>query len=136
VEAEGNVEVVRRIYEDGIFDRHPEQLLELTAPEIEYINPPEAVDAGTRRGRAEVAQALRNISESFDAYRHDLRELYDAGETVVALVDFRTRSRGSTAEIVQEEAHTWTFRDGVVVRYEWGRDLEAALAAVGLKPLR
>ena len=134
--SESNVEVVRRIYEGGLFDREPEQLLGLTSPEIEYVNPPEAVDPGTRHGREGVAQALRNISESFDSHRHELRELYDGGETVVALVDFRARSRGSESEVVQEEAHTWTFRDGIVVRYEWGRNLEAALEAVGLEPLR
>ena len=97
------------------------------------MNPPEAVDPGVRRGREEVAQALRNISESFDAYRHELRKLYAAGDAVVALVDFHARARGSSTEIVQEEAHTWTFRDGEIVRYEWCRDLDAALAAVGLR---
>lgn len=100
------------------------------------MNPPEAVDSGVRRGREEVAQALRNISESFEASRHELRELYEAGDSVVALVDFCARARGSHAEIVQEEAHTWTFRDGLIVRYEWSRNLDAALAAVGLEPLR
>jgi ketosteroid isomerase-like protein len=134
--AEGNVDVVRRIYEGGLIDRHPEQLLELLDPEVEYVNPPEAVDPGIRRGRAEVAQAFRNIAESFEAYRHELRELYDAGDAVVALVSFCTRGRGSQVELVQEEAHTWTFRDGMIVRHEWGRDLDAALSAVGLERLR
>jgi ketosteroid isomerase-like protein len=136
VRAEGNAEVVRRIYEDGIFDRDLEQLLALTDPEIEYVNPPEAVDPGIRRGRSEVARALRNISAHFDAYRHELRQLHDAGNSVVAVVDFRTRSRGSEVELVQQEAHTWTFEGGRVVRYEWGRDVDAALEAVGLEPLR
>jgi ketosteroid isomerase-like protein len=136
VRAEGNAEIVRRIYEDGIFDGDPEQLLALTDPEVEYVNPPEAVDPGVRKGRAEVAVALRNLSAHFDAYRHELRDLYDAGDTVVAVVDFCARSRGSEIEIVQEEAHTWTFEDGRVVRHEWGRDIDAALEAVGLEPLR
>jgi hypothetical protein len=50
---EANVEVVRRIYEDGLFDLDHERLLALTAPEVEA--------------------------------RHELRELYDAGDAVVAL---------------------------------------------------
>jgi ketosteroid isomerase-like protein len=132
----GNAEIVRQIYETGLIDRDHDRLLALTDPEVEYVNPPEAVDPGIRRGKAEVAQALRNISSSFDAYRHELREVYDAGDAVVALVDFCTRSRGSEVEIVQEEAHTWTFREGRIVRHEWCRDLAAALEAVGLEPLR
>jgi len=52
---------------------------------------------------------------------------------VVAAVCFHaTARRGGKTEIIQEEeAHTWTFRDGKVVRFEWGRDLEAALEAAG-----
>jgi hypothetical protein len=30
------------------------------------------------------------------------------------------------------EAHTWTLRDGQIVRFEWGRDLQRALEAAGL----
>lgn len=134
--APDNLELVRRIYEEEIFDGPPEGFLELTAPDVEYVNPPEAVDPGVRRGRDEVAQALVNISESFDSYRHELQELHDAGDTVVAVVDFRTRPRGSEAEMVQREVHTWTFREGAVIRFEWGRDVAGALKAVGLEPLR
>jgi ketosteroid isomerase-like protein len=130
--SQDNVEVVRRIYEDGLFDRQPEQLLALAAPEVEFVNPPEAVDAGVRRGITEVARAFQNISDSFDSTRHELHELFSAGDTVIAWVSFCTRSGGSETEIVQQEAHTWTLRGGRVVRFEWGRDLKAALEAAGL----
>ena len=129
-----NAEVVRRIYEGGLIDGDPARFLDAFAvSEIEYVNPPEAVEPGTRRGRIEVAQALRNTSEPFDSSRHELQELFDGGDTVVAAVSFRTRSRGSETEIVQEEAHTWTLRDGRITRFEWGRDLATALKAAGLR---
>jgi ketosteroid isomerase-like protein len=51
---------------------------------------------------------------------------------VVAAVSSFVRSRGSEVDVVQEEAHIWTFRDGKIVRFEWGRDLGAALATAGL----
>jgi ketosteroid isomerase-like protein len=126
-----NVELVRRIYSAGLFDRDPDRIVhEFAAPDIEYINPPEAVEPGIRRGRGQVAQALRNSREVFESARHEVRELFDCGDAVVAAVRFCTRSRGSGAELVQDEAHTWTFRDGRIVRFEWGRDLGAALDAV------
>jgi ketosteroid isomerase-like protein len=129
-----NVELVRRIYEDGLFDRDPEQVVhEFATPDIEYVNPPEAVEPGVRRGPDEVLEALRNSSELFDSTRHELHDLFDRGDAVVAAVSFRTRSRRSGIELVQEEAHTWTLRDGKIVRFEWGRDLGAALEAVGLR---
>ena len=131
--AEPNVEIVRRLYEDGLFDHRPERILALAAPDVVYVNPPEAVDPGIRRGIEEVGLAFQSLSESFDSYRHELHELFDAGNSVVASVSFRTRSGGSRAEVVQKEAHTWTLRDGQIVRFEWGRDLDAALDAVGVR---
>jgi len=127
-----NVEIVRGIYEKGLLDRDPDRLLALAWPDVEYVNPPEAIDPGVRRGVAEVGQALRNLSEPFDFSRNELHELFDAGDLVVAFVSFRTRSRGSEVEVVQEEVHTWTLRGGRIVRFEWGRDLKAGLEAAGL----
>jgi ketosteroid isomerase-like protein len=129
-----NIELVRRIYEDGLLDRDPARVVhEFATPDVEYVNPPDAVESGVRRGRAGVVEALRNSSELFDSARHELRELFDGGDAVVAAVSFCTRGRGSGIELVQEEAHTCTFRDGRIVRFEWARDLGAALEAVGLR---
>ena len=64
--------------------------------------------------------------------RHELRKLFDGGDTVVASVSFCTRGRGSQSEVVQEEAHTWTLRDGRIARFEWSRHLGKALEDAGL----
>ena len=121
--AETNVERLRRLYEGEDI-----AVLEVT-DDAEFVNPPEAIEPGIRRGAAEVTRALRKPYESFDTTRYEVHDLFDAGDTVVASVDFSARVGGSDSEIVQEEVHTWTFRDGKVARFEWGRDLDAALAA-------
>jgi ketosteroid isomerase-like protein len=129
-----NVEVVRRIYTERLIDRDPKRLLDhFAVPEIEHVDPPEAVDPGTRRGRTEVLLALRRSRQSFPSYRHELHELFDLGDTVVAAVRFHATARraGKSESIQAEEAHTWTFRGGKVVRFEWGRNLETALQAAG-----
>ena len=128
-----NVELVRRIYEQEMFQQDPRQLLDLTAPHIEYVNPPEAIEPGVRRGRAEVAQAVKSAHEFFESPRYELNELHDFGDTVVAALTFYARARGTEIEIVQKEAHTWTLRDGRIVRFEWGRDLGTALEAARLR---
>lgn len=129
--SEENVEIVRQIYSDGLIDRDPKRLVdEFASPEIEYVNPPQAADPGVRRGRAEVNLAFRRARQPFPSYRHELRELFDSGDTVVASVS-RHAGSASNSE-VQDEAHTWTFRDGKVVRFERGPDLETALEAAGL----
>lgn len=128
-----NVEVVRRIYEEGLYGRDPTRLLdEFATSDIEYVNPPEAVEPGVRRGRAEVEQAIR-AHDAFDSYRYELHELFDAGDSVVAALSFHARTRGSANEVLQREAHTWSFREGKIVRIEWGRDLVVALEAAGLR---
>jgi ketosteroid isomerase-like protein len=125
-----NVEMVRRIYGDGMLDDGT--LVEFIDADFEYVNPADAVAPGVRRG-SEVADALESLGESFSWSDHRLVRAFDAGERVVAQVNFHARGAASGAELRQDEAHTWTFREGKVVRFEWSRDLAAALEAVGLR---
>lgn len=121
-----NLEIVRGIYEgDG------DVSVEFTS-DAEYVNPPEAIEAGVRRGRDEVIQAFLKPSETFDTTRYEVHDLIAAGDKVVGSISFCARTRGSDAEVIQKEVHTWTFRDGRIARFEWGRDLKAALEAAGL----
>ncbi len=127
-----NVEVVRRIYEEGLIDQDPQWLLELATADIEYVNPQHAVEPGVRRGPAAVVQAMRRFAEVWSHSRHELRELFDCGDAVVAAVNWHTRSHESEMELMQAEAHTWAFRGGKIARFEWGTDLAQALEAAGL----
>ena len=128
-----NVELVRYLYESGLIDREPEELMKLATPEVEYVNPPYAVEPGVRRGPGPVALAMRKFSELWEESRHELRELYDCGEVVVAEVSWYIRSRGSETELVNQEAHTWTLHEGKIARFEWGQDLGHALEAAGFQ---
>jgi ketosteroid isomerase-like protein len=133
--SEENVEIVRRIYTEGLIDRDPKRLVDhFATPDIEYVDPPDDVDSGSRRGRTEVLLALRRARQSFSEYQHKLHELFDVGDTVVAAVSFHaTARRGNKSEVIQkEEAHIWTLRDGKVVRFENRRNLKDALEAAGL----
>ena len=130
--SEENAEVVRRIYDRGLIDLAVEDIRPLLASDVEFVNPAEAIEPGTRRGIDEVMVAFGAVG-AFETATSELRELFAAGDSVVAAVTFRARSRGSAVELRQEEAHTWTFRNGKVTRFEWCRDLAAALAAVGLR---
>jgi len=91
------------------------------------VNPPDAVEPGTRRGVAEIAEALLSMYGGFDESRHELRQIYGTEDVVVADVRSIVRSRGSSVDLSQGAAHTWTFRNGKIVRFEWGRDLRGAL---------
>ena len=130
-----NIEIVRRIYTERLLDRDPRGFVDhFAAPDIEYVDPPDEVDPGSRHGRTEVMLALRRARQSFIEYQHELHELFDDGDTVVAAVRFHGKTqRGNKRDVIQkEEAHVWRFRDGKVVSFENGRDLKEALEAAGL----
>jgi ketosteroid isomerase-like protein len=127
-----NVKIVRRIYDEGLIDRDPESwLLELATSDIEYVNPSYAVEPGVRRGPVQVVRAMRAFGEVWEKSRHELHELFDCGDIVVAAVSWHIASRGSSRELVNEEAHTWTLHKGRIARFEWGQDLGTALEAAG-----
>ncbi|HTQ68871.1 MAG TPA: nuclear transport factor 2 family protein [Solirubrobacteraceae bacterium] len=125
------MEIVERIYAEGLLDSD-EGHAQLADSLVEYVNPLDAVVPGVRRGK-QVADALRGLLEAFDERENRLVRTFDAGDVVVAQVVFSARGAASGADVQHEEAHTWTFRDGRVVRFEWGRDLGSALKAVGLE---
>jgi ketosteroid isomerase-like protein len=135
---EENLEIVRRIYTKGLIDRDPKRLVDhFASPDIEYVDPPDDVDNGSRRGRTDVMLAMRRARQSFSEYQHELHELFEAGDTVVAAISFHAtaRQRNKPVVIHKEQAHVWTFREGKIVRFENGRNLKDALEAAGLSGL-
>jgi len=129
--AHENEEIVRRVYAEGLIDRDVEAIRPLLAADVEFVNPADAIEPGTRKGIDAVMAAFDAV-DAIGTATSELRELFAAGDYVVAAVTFRARSRASDVELTQDEAHTWTFREGKVTRFEWGRDLVSALEAVGL----
>lgn len=129
------MEIIRRIYAEGLIDRDPKRLVdEFATADIEYVDPPNEADPGSRHGRTDVMLALRRARQLFSTYEHKLDELFDAGDTVVASVSFHAVAYhvSKREDIQREEAHIWTLRDGKVVRFEFGRELKDALDAHGL----
>ena len=130
--SQADLDTVRRIYElwngpDGMT-----AALALFDPEVEYVNPESAIEPGVRRGHAGMVEVLDAVDGSFADYVHELEQLVDAGDKVMAYVTFRARGRDSGAVVEKPEQHVWTLRDGRVVRLEWFHDEPAAKLAAGL----
>jgi ketosteroid isomerase-like protein len=127
-----NLETVEQIYEawndeEGILTR-----LQLFDADVEYVNPESAIEPGTHRGHSGLVRALESIEAAFGDYVHEPEQLIDAGDKVLALVQFRARGRDSGAQVEIPEQHVWTLRDGKVVRFEWFHDEATARSAAGL----
>jgi uncharacterized protein len=126
-----NVEVVRRIY--GAWENEGSPgAYGLLHPEIEWVNPPDAVEGGTRRGLDAFGAAADSVSDTFEDVGIEIDEMLDAGDRVVVLATLRGRGRGSGADLARRQGYIWTVRDGKATRFEWFTTPDAALRAAGL----
>jgi ketosteroid isomerase-like protein len=113
-----NVEIVRRLYRAWAVGEIPGPL-ELFNDYVEYVNPPGAIEPGTRSGVAEFARAAENLFESWEFWEGEPTEMKVMGDRVAVVVRYRARGRGSGAEVEGTESALFTFRDGKLARYEW-----------------
>ena len=127
----GNLELVRELYsrlaQEG---RFPDELLDY---QIEWVNPPDAVEPGIRRGRESFHGATDSIGEAFDEAEVEPEDLIEAGDEVVVLCTFVIKGRGSGLERRQPQGHVWTLRDGKAIRFRWFNDPAEALRAAGVE---
>lgn len=126
-----NVEIVRRIYQawgKGM----AEDWRELLDPDIEWVNPPDAVEPGTRRGLEDFTAALAMVSDTFDGPRLEIEEFLDMGEQVVVIGLLRGRGQSSGITVERRQGYVWTIQDGRAVRFAWFNDAGEALESAGV----
>jgi uncharacterized protein len=120
-----NVELVQAIYDAW---RRNASARDLIDPDIEYVNPPYAVESGTRKGR----EALAKVREVYPDFRVEPERFIDAGDDVVVIGTARgTSASGLTAQ--WRQGYVWTVRDGKGTRLRWFNDPDEALEAVGMR---
>jgi ketosteroid isomerase-like protein len=100
--------------------------------EIEYVNPAEAVEPGTRRGVAAFATAVEGVFQGWETWQAEPELFRQAGDRVAVAVRYRARGRESGVEIEGRESALWTVRGGKVVRYAWFSRPAEAFEAAGL----
>jgi len=120
-----NVEIVQRIYANW---REGTSARSFIAEDVEYVNPPDAVEPGVRIGRA----AFRGIMDSYDDVTVEPERYIDAGDDVVVIARVRAKGRGSGFPINWHHGYVWTIRGGQAVRFRWFNRPKEALEAVGL----
>ena len=125
-----NLEIVQRFYE--AWARDESGPIELMHSEIEYVNPPGAVEPGTRRGRAAFSTAVQGVFDGWESWQVEPEQFRAEGDRVVVVLRYRARGRGSGVEIQGRESALWTLRDGKVLRYAWFQRPTDALEAAGL----
>jgi uncharacterized protein len=122
--SQANVELVQEIIARWAKRASPADLI---AEDLEYVNPPYAVESGTRRDRG----ALGGVLDVYPDFRFEPDRYIDAGEDIV-VIGMAHGTSASGLEQSWRQAHVWTIRDGKAVRFQWFNDPAEALEAVGL----
>jgi uncharacterized protein len=120
-----NVQVARAIHEawaGGDSARH------LIAADMEYVNPPYAVESGTRHDR----RALSSVRDVYPDFRIEAERFIEAGDDVV-VVGTAHGTAGSGVEVHWRQGYIWTIQGGKAVRFRWFNDPAEALEAAGVR---
>ncbi len=91
-----------------------------------------ALDSVVVVGRDAVIQASRRYWGTWEDYRMDIEEVLDAGQSVVVIFREQGRGKSSGVPVAQQHPQLWTFRDGLIIRWESFRTRAQALKAAGL----
>jgi ketosteroid isomerase-like protein len=106
---------------------------DLFAPEVEL----ESFGMGERIQASGIEGLIAAMAQWLSAWDRPLKleaeELIESGDRILVLVRWRGRGKGSGIEMDAGGAHIWTFRDGLVIRFEVYRDRDQARAAVEAK---
>jgi ketosteroid isomerase-like protein len=120
-----NVEIVRGIYAAWLAGTSARGFMDV---EIEYVNPPDAVETGTLRGPA----SFGLIRDAYDDVQVRPDRFIDAGDDVVVVATLTGISRGGRIPVEREQGYVWTIHDGKAIRFRWFSTPHEALEAAGL----
>jgi ketosteroid isomerase-like protein len=129
--SERNVEIVGWIFEQLFRGRRVDP--DLLAPDVEWVNPAEAVEPGTRRGPEEFNRAVANVFAAWDDVCFETERVIGNGDDVVALGRLRGHIHGPGMAVESPHGQIWSFRDGLVIRMRWFNTHRETLEFAGLR---
>jgi len=102
-------------------------------PQLEYVNPPDAIEGGTRHGLDGLVEVARN-SREVGLHRWETTDMTVQGDSVACRMRVYMVGASSGVETHIESSALVTIRDGRITRLEWFFDPDEAhsrLAAAG-----
>lgn len=132
-----NEQIVRQAIElinsSETVDEAMQALEPVMDPGIEWVNPPDAVERGTRKGEDGMRKVLENfIAGTGVRLTIEVQEVVEDGDRVLAVSRTRARGSSSGAEALgQPVGVIYTFREGRLIRIEWHTEVDEARARFG-----
>jgi ketosteroid isomerase-like protein len=127
-----HVDIIRRLLPANA--KSQEECLPYLAPDLEIIPMDHFPDRTIFRGPSGWERWSTRWTSMFDEHELTIGRTWETGDQVVVELSERVKSAGSSFPLVNEYAHVWTFRNGLVTRLEIFRQLEDAFAAAGMSP--
>jgi ketosteroid isomerase-like protein len=100
--------------------------------DVEWVNPPDAIETGTRRGQSDFDEAGSAFRRAYSSVQIEVERQVDFGDAVGVIAVVMFQGRGSGIELRQRMGLVFTFGHGRLVRFEWSNDPEGLLSATGL----
>jgi ketosteroid isomerase-like protein len=97
-----------------------------------YVNPPYAMEGGTRQGQAALMEIWKSLHTLFEYDSVDVREITEGRDGVLVVVRYKGRGSGSGAPVDVPMTHVLDIRDGLVARLAWFGTRDEAAEAAGL----
>jgi ketosteroid isomerase-like protein len=98
--------------------------------EIEWVNPPDAIETGTRHGPSGFEEAESAFGRAYSSIEVDVERLDEQGDTVGVIAEVLFHARKSGIQVRQRMGMLFTIREGRVARMEWSNDPDGLLSAV------
>jgi ketosteroid isomerase-like protein len=133
--SEASVEIVRRAIE-AWNGEDVDAMVELSHPEVEYVNAPQALEPGTRRGRDSLAAVLREQWRTLPGARLEVDRIHDRGDLIYTEGRLSRSMPGSDARVENAILISWTVLDGRISRLHilgGGSTFDSAREAAGLE---
>ena len=77
-------------------------------------------------------QFIAEWADAWDGWELEAEEFFDAGESVVVIVNQQGRSKATGIPVDMRFAQVWSFRDGQAIRMQMYSSVDEALEAAGL----
>ncbi|MCK6586565.1 MAG: nuclear transport factor 2 family protein [Polyangiaceae bacterium] len=109
-----NADIVRSIYEAAI-KGDINAIMPVIDPQITIYEAASLPYGGEYHGHEGFSRLVTAVFTSWAAFEVDLKELFDAGSTIIAILQIRVTLKESGRVVEMPVAEFWRLRDGKVV---------------------
>jgi ketosteroid isomerase-like protein len=103
---------------------------ELMDDEVEWVNPPDAIETGTRRGKEQFEEAESALGRAYSSVEIEVERLIEGDDSVGAIIEVLFHGRGSGIEVRHRMGWLFTLREGKITRFEWSNDPDRLLTSI------